>query len=436
MSSIYAFCRSKHLPMLGFFLVVMEMLFSLQACSPSANYKKEIKNMTAQDILGNPDYLAICYGGYRDTTRDIQPTIPELTEDLRILSAMGIKLLRTYNVEYEEAANLIKAIENLKAENSDFEMYLMLGAWIDCKDARTAHPNHHEESENNAPEIQRAIQLAKRHPDIVKIIAVGNEAMVKWAASYYVEPGIILKWVKHLQALKSSGALPSDLWITSSDNFASWGGGSPDYHGTDLNELIKSVDFISMHTYPMHDTHYNPAFWKVPESEKKFTELEKARSAMQRSLRYAMAQYDSVVHYMKSLGVNKPVYIGETGWASQSNEHYGNDGSRANDEFKSTLYYHLIRKWTKDAGLTCFYFEAFDEPWKDAGNPMGSENHFGLINIHSQAKCMLWDAVDEGVFEGLKRGGKAITKTYNGNLDSLLKQVKSPPALDEINLNS
>jgi hypothetical protein len=191
-----------------------------------------------------------------------------------------------------------------------------------------------------------------------------------------------------------------------------------------------------MHTYPMHDTHYNPAFWKVPESEKKFTELEKARSAMQRSLRYAMAQYDSVVHYMKSLGVNKPVYIGETGWASQSNEHYGNDGSRANDEFKSTLYYHLIRKWTKDAGLTCFYFEAFDEPWKDAGNPMGSENHFGLINIHSQAKCMLWDAVDEGVFEGLKRGGKAITKTYNGNLDSLLKQVKSPPALDEINLNS
>ena len=50
-------------------------------------------------ILGKPDYLAICYGGYRATTRQVQPTIAELKEDLKILSAMGIKLIRTYNVQ-------------------------------------------------------------------------------------------------------------------------------------------------------------------------------------------------------------------------------------------------------------------------------------------------------------------------------------------------
>ena len=37
--------------------------------------------------------------------------------------------------------------------------------------------------EHNAGEIERAVALANKYPDIVKIIAVGNEAMVKWAAS-------------------------------------------------------------------------------------------------------------------------------------------------------------------------------------------------------------------------------------------------------------
>ena len=47
-------------------------------------------------------------------------------------------------------------------------------------------------------------------------------------------PSIILKWVNHLQNLKKTGELPKDLWITSSDNFASWGGGSNEYHAEDL----------------------------------------------------------------------------------------------------------------------------------------------------------------------------------------------------------
>lgn len=414
-------------------LLVFVIAF-FNACSPTTT-KQKAKNMTAKEILGNPDYLAISFGGFRHTSREIEPTLEELTEDLRILHALGIRLLRTYNVYYDEVANLLQAITNLKAENPDFEMYLMLGAWIDCKHARMNHPHHHEESEQNAGEIERAVVLANKYPDIVKIIAVGNEAMVKWATSYYVEPHIILKWVNHLQDLKKKGKLPADLWITSSDNFASWGGGGAEYHNDTLNKLIAAVDFISMHTYPMHDTHYNPEFWGVPDNESQLSDLEKIDSAMIRSQRYSKAQYESVVRYMKSLGINKPVHIGETGWASYSNELYGDEGSRACDEYKSSLYYQMTRKWTNEAGITCFYFEAFDEPWKDAGNPKGSENHFGLINIRSQAKHMLWEAVDKGIFKGLTRGGKPITKTFDGKLDSLLKYVKAPVAGHEIKVH-
>lgn len=402
---------------------------ALFSCSPKL---QDNSHKTAAEILGNPDYLAISYGSYREKTRDVQATIPQLKEDMKILAAMGIKLLRTYNVHYDEAANLLRAIRELKKEDPAFEMYLMLGAWIDCKNAWTAlPPDHNAESERNAGEIDRAVALAKQYPDIVKIIAVGNEAMVKWATSYFVQPGVILKWVNHLQNLKKQGQLPETLWITTSDNFASWGGGDSEYHVEDLNQLIRAVDFISMHTYPMHDTHYNPAFWGVPERETGLSDLKKTEAAMLRAKQYAMSQYDSVVNYMKSLGVDKPVHIGETGWANQSNERYGDAGSRACDEYKSALYYKHLRDWTKKAGIICFYFEAFDEQWKDAANPGGSENHFGLFNLQAQAKYAIWDLVDAGAFEGLMRDGKPITKTFNGDKDALMKTVKVPPTVEE-----
>ena len=391
--------------------------------------------MTAEKILGNADYQAISYGGYRQKSRDIQPTIAELKEDLKIMHAMGFRVLRTYNVHLAEASNLLKAIAEMKTENSAFEMYIMLGAWIDCKNAWTHLPvDHNVESENNAIEINKAVELTNQYPDIVKILAVGNEAMVKWATSYYVQPGVILKWVNHLQDLKKRGELPKDLWITSSDNFASWGGGSDQYHVEDLQKLIRAVDHISMHTYPMHDTHYNPDFWGVKTSETTLSDKKKIDTSMIRALDYAIHQYQNVVKYMKSLGVNKPVHIGETGWATQSNEHYGDNGSKATDEYKSAKYYKLIREWSDKNNVSCFYFEAFDEQWKDAKNPQGSENHFGLINLKSEAKYALWEIVDKGVFKGLTRDGKPITKTFGGDFDALWKYIKVPATSDKIKI--
>lgn len=415
------------LPYLIAFFAAIPMI----SCSQSL----EITDKTAAEILGNPYYQAISYGGYRENTRDIQPTIPQLKEDMKLLSAMEIRLLRTYNVHLEEAANLLEAIKQMKQEDTGFEMYVMLGAWIDCKNAWTSLPDRirNEESERNAVEIARAVELTRQYPDIVKIIAVGNEAMVHWAWNYYVEPGIILKWVNHLQNLKKDGELPETLWITSSDNFASWGGGGAEYHKEDLNELIRAVDYISMHTYPMHDTHYHPVFWGVPEEEEMLTYLEKIHAAMDRSMDYAIMQYESVVNYMQSLGVDKPVHIGETGWSTKSNDLYGDEDSRAVDEYKAALFYWQMREWTNQNNISCFYFEAFDEQWKDAANPSGSENHFGLINLQSQAKFALWDLLEDGVFEGLTRDGKPITKTYNGDKELLMKDVKAPPTKREIN---
>ena len=147
---------------------------------------------------------------------------------------------------------------------------------------------------------------------------------------------------------------------------------------------------------------------------------------MLRSKNYAISQYDSVVAYMKSVGANKPVHIGETGWASYASELYGEEGSKATDEYKQALFYRNIREWTNQNGISCFYFEAFGEQWKDAKNPQGSENHFGLINLQGEAKYYLWDQVDEGRFDGLSRNGNEISKTYNGDVEVLMQDVAAP----------
>lgn len=422
-------------------LVGLSLALGVLSCkesmkAPETPKEQIVKKVTAKDILGNPDYVAISYGGYRMTSRDSQPTIPQLKEDLKLLHAMDIKMLRTYNVQLAQAPNILKAIKELKEEDVNFEMYVMLGAWIDCLNAWTdQEPNHDIESPDNAAEIDRAVALAQQYPDIVKVIAVGNEAMVKWATSYYVQPDVILKWVTHLQALKNKGTLSKDLWITSSDNFASWGGGENQYHVKALEELMAAVDYLSVHTYPMHDTHYNPTFWGVFGQENEQTHLEKIDAAMLRAKNYAIAQKDSVARYMKSLGISKPIHIGETGWASASNGLYGPNGSKATDEYKEALYYEHMRNWTNENRMSCFYFEAFDEPWKDAHNRGGSENHFGLFTVDGKAKYALWKLVDQGVFKGLTRNGNTITKTYNGDKDALLADVLSPPAKGKVVLN-
>ncbi len=424
----------KHIKTTIYFLLVM-LVFSCKNNTKkeiNTNSVKEVTSLSAKDILGNPNFLAISYGGYRHADHDIEPTLDELKEDMKLLSAMGIKIARTYKVYLPEAANLLKAIRELKQEDPSFEMYVMLGAWIDCKNARTdKEPDHDQENEANTLEIEVAVNLANQYADIVKVIAVGNEAMVKWAATYYVQPAVILKWVNHLQELKKSGKLPKDLWITSSDDFASWGGLGTEYHTEDLEKLYHAVDYVSMHTYPYHNTHYNPEFWGVPEDEESLSDIEKIDAAMLRAKKFAMSQYDSVSGYMKSIGINKPIHIGETGWASTSNGHYGPEGSRATDEYKQGLYYKHMRDWTNAEGISCFYFEGFDEQWKDAKNRKGSENHFGLINLKSQAKYPIWNLVDDGTFDGLTRDGKPITKTYNGDKDALMQDVLVPPLASE-----
>ena len=407
--------------MKGSICVVFASLIFLFSCEQQGVDSME---KTASMILGNPDYPAISYGGYRERTRDVQPSVDDAKEDMRILHAAGFRILRTYDTHLDLAKNTLEAIKQIKTEDPSFEMYVMLGAWITAANPNTDNVIHNQEDYDfNKYEIDETVRLANLYPDIVKVIAVGNEAMVHWATSYFVTPDIILKWVNYLQELKKTNQLPENLWITSSDDFSSWGGGGTEYHTNELNELIQAVDFISMHTYPFHNTHYNPYFWQYSDTtdqEKQINEL------MQNAKNFAKDQFLAVRKYIDSIDKTKSIHIGETGWATVDTYLYGATGSRAADEYKQAIYFKHMQDLCNELSISCFYFSAFDEPWKDYANIDGSENHFGLFTVDGRAKYALWEMVDNEIFKDLNRGKNSILKSFDGDKDLMMGGVDVP----------
>lgn len=406
--------KKPRVRLLGILLAMVLLVAGCEGGSRVDTKREQPQTPSAAELFGGGQLQAIAYGGYRSATRAVVPTVEDIKEDLRILAGLGFKMIRTYNTQqFDETRRIFLAIEALQAEDPTFEMYVMLGVWIDCAGAWTDTPNHDEEDLlANQREVAAAVEFAKAYSNIVKVIAVGNEAMVRWAAAYYVQPKVVLKWVQHFQALKQAGEIESGIWVTSSDNFASWGGGEASYQTPTLDALILAVDFVSMHTYPFHDTHYNPAFWNqhsdVPSTRDPQADVS---AAMARAAAYAQDQYASTKHYVWRVDPGKAIHIGETGWASRDNRFYGPDGSNAAGERQQQLYFELMTAWARAAGIVLVLFEAFDEPWKDAKNPGGSENHFGLIDGQNRAKRVLWDKFDAGRLQGLKRGGQPIVRS-------------------------
>ena len=406
--------KKPRVRLLGILLAMVLLVAGCEGGSRVDTKREQPQTPSAAELFGGGQLQAIAYGGYRSATRAVVPTVEDIKEDLRILAGLGFKMIRTYNTQqFDETRRIFLAIEALQAEDPTFEMYVMLGVWIDCAGAWTDTPNHDEEDLlANQREVDAAVEFAKAYSNIVKVIAVGNEAMVRWAAAYYVQPKVVLKWVQHFQALKQAGEIESGIWVTSSDNFASWGGGEASYQTPTLDALILAVDFVSMHTYPFHDTHYNPAFWNqhsdVPSTRDPQADVS---AAMARAAAYARDQYASTKHYVWRVDPGKAIHIGETGWASRDNRFYGPDGSNAAGERQQQLYFELMTAWARAAGIVLVLFEAFDEPWKDAKNPGGSENHFGLIDGKNRAKRVLWDKFDAGRLQGLKRGGQPIVRS-------------------------
>ena len=127
-----------------------------------------------------------------------------------------------------------------------------------------------------------------------------------------------------------------------------------------LAPLAATLDFISVHTYPVWE------YRTLPEA-----------------LAYTQQNYQSVADCYP----DKPVMITEAGWPTASNGR-GIEPANASEELQARYYDELL-EWTNAEGILTFVFEAFDEPWKGSPDPLEPEKHWGLFRLDRTPKLVM-----------------------------------------------
>ena len=295
-----------------------------------------------------PQGKAICYSGYREgqsPDSKIYPSVQEIRQDLHLLRTQW-QLLRLYDC----SPHAERVLQVIREDGLPFQV--MLGAYLGAEMNNSGCPwgaSYTEEQleasqRENAAEVARLIALARANEEIVFSVAVGNEATVDWT-DHFVPVARMMDYVRQVKAAVRQP-------VTFCENYVPW------QHK--LRDLVVELDFISVHTYPV---------WEC--------------KPIHEALDYTKANLASVA----TLYPDKPVVITEAGWATGSNGR-GIKAEHASQELQA-IYYQDLMGWSQEAGILCFVFEAFDEPWKGSPDPLEPEKHWGLFTVDRRPKRVM-----------------------------------------------
>lgn len=311
--------------------------------SKEANKRAQFARFLAQNHAN-----AICYSGYREgqsPIHKIYPSYQQIKEDLLLL-AQNWSFIRLYDCS-QHAETTLQVIQD-----EGLTLQVMLG--IDLA-AELSNPNcpwgadYPDEvlaanRSTNAANVERLIELANLHPDLVFSVSIGNEASVEWS-DHLVPVESLITYARRIRH-----AVPQP--VTFCENYVPW--------TTRLEPLVAELDFISVHTYPV---------WEY--------------RTIADALEYSKQNYYSVTRRYP----DKPVIITEAGWTTAANGR-GIDPKNAS-EVNQALYYQQLMAWTKKEKILTFVFEAFDEPWKGSPDPLEPEKHWGLFFVDRTPKLVM-----------------------------------------------
>ncbi len=296
--------------------------------------------------------LAVAYSGYRQGQHPDRgqgarnPSREQVLEDLRILVDRGFTLIRLY----DSGENSRMTLELIREQQ--LPIRVMLGIWLRAEISNHAgcpwltKPIPERElqlnRERNDREVATGIALAREFDQEVVAINVGNEMLVGWS-DHLVPLDRVLGFVATIRA-------SVDVQLTVAENYDWWR-----QHG---QVLAEALDFVGVHTYPI---------WEGRDIDQ--------------GLDYTIENIEAV----RTALPGKRVAILEAGWATTASEF----GARAG-EAAQARYFGELRDWCRREGITAFWFEAFDEPWKgDPGNPQGAEKHWGLFRVDRTPKQVM-----------------------------------------------
>jgi glucan 1,3-beta-glucosidase len=168
---------------------------------------------------------------------------------------------------------------------------------------------------DNRREIEAALKIARRHPDTVKALIVGNETLLRGELPQE-------KVRAYLHEVKRRSGLP----VTYADVWEFW---------LKAPELAEAADFVTIHILP---------YWEDdPVSEEE-----------------AVAHVREVRERVAAFFPGKEIVIGEVGWPSRGRMRESALPSHANQ----ARFVSGVVQLAQDNGWKLNVVEAFDQPWK------------------------------------------------------------------------
>ncbi len=164
--------------------------------------------------------------------------------------------------------------------------------------------------------------------------------------------------------------------VSTNDNWLFWASVPP--------AIAETVDFAAVHVYPFLDTFYNPTAydWR----QKSVAEPQRARAMIDATVVEAKSQFNRARAGLNRLNLSGiPMLIGETGWAAVDTAGGPNLAFRAHP-VNQKMYFDALQQWAQEGRRDAqgpkaiFYFQAFDEPWKQG------DDGWGLFNAQRQAR--------------------------------------------------
>ncbi len=169
----------------------------------------------------------------------------------------------------------------------------------------------------NRVEVERAVALARGHRDVIDVLIVGNEVLLRRDLS-------VEQLASHLRYVKSQ----INIAITYADVWEFW-----QRHAV----LQADVDWVTVHILP---------YWEdVPVAA-----IDAADHVFK------------IAHDMQKVFVGKPVWVGETGWPAAGRQRAG----ARPGVFEQTLLIRQLASRTVAEAVPINVIEAFDQPWKRA----------------------------------------------------------------------
>lgn len=254
---------------------------------------------------------------------DLKIGIDQIRADLTELARIT-ECVRLYSVD--------QGLDQVPTVAREVGLKVLLGAWI------SANPEH------NRKELDRALDVANSNPDVVSLLIVGNEVLLRRERS-----------MAQMEELIRYAQANTEIPITYADVWEFW---------IENAELADAVDTVTVHILP---------FW------------ENDPVGVDEAIEHVI---DTVREVRETF--TQPVLIGETGWPSAGRQREASQPSRVGQA-------RYIREFVHQAHLEGWDYnliEAVDQPWKrQLEGTVGG--FWGILDTELQPKFPLSGSVRE-----------------------------------------